>query len=34
MQDFNDFISKLTERVVEIDETVPELPVKDIVSAS
>ncbi|KAJ4381239.1 hypothetical protein N0V86_003588 [Didymella sp. IMI 355093] len=30
LQDFNDFISKLTERVIEIDETIPELPVKDI----
>ncbi|KAF1929323.1 uncharacterized protein M421DRAFT_419853 [Didymella exigua CBS 183.55] len=31
VQDFNDFIGKLTERIVEIDETIPELPVKDIV---
>ncbi|KAJ4410547.1 hypothetical protein N0V91_002034 [Didymella pomorum] len=30
LQDFNDFIGKLTERIVEIDETIPELPVKDI----
>jgi hypothetical protein len=34
VQDFNDFIGKLTERIVEIDETIPELPVKDIVSTS
>ena len=32
VQDFNDFIGKLTERIVEVDETIPELPVKDIVS--
>lgn len=32
VQDFNDFIGKLSERIVEIDETIPELPVKDIVS--
>ncbi|KAF3048305.1 hypothetical protein E8E12_011662 [Didymella heteroderae] len=31
VQDFSDFISKLTERIVEIDETIPELPVKDII---
>ncbi|KAL1644503.1 hypothetical protein SLS61_008771 [Didymella pomorum] len=31
LQDFNDFIGKLTERIVEIDETIPELPVKDII---
>ncbi|KZM20904.1 hypothetical protein ST47_g7940 [Ascochyta rabiei] len=30
VQDFNDFIGKLTEKIVEIDETIPELPVKDI----
>jgi hypothetical protein len=32
IQDFNDFIGKLSEKIVEIDETIPELPVKDIVS--
>ena len=32
MQDFNDFIGKLSERITEIDETIPELPVKDVVS--
>ncbi|KAJ4319670.1 hypothetical protein N0V94_003813 [Neodidymelliopsis sp. IMI 364377] len=31
IQDFNDFIGKLSEKIVEIDETIPELPVKDIV---
>ncbi|KAH6618737.1 hypothetical protein C7974DRAFT_400746 [Boeremia exigua] len=31
VQDFNDFVGKLTERIVEIDVTIPELPVKDIV---
>ncbi|XPS94958.1 hypothetical protein M3J09_004256 [Ascochyta lentis] len=29
--DFNEFIGKLSEKIVEIDETIPELPVKDIV---
>ena len=32
VQDFNDFIGKLSERITGIDETIPELPVKDIVS--
>lgn len=32
VQDFHDFIGKLSEKIVEIDETIPELPVKDIVS--
>lgn len=32
VQDFNDFIGKLSEKIIEIDETIPELPVKDIVS--
>jgi hypothetical protein len=31
LQDFNTFLEKLTEKVIEIDETIPELPVKDIV---
>jgi hypothetical protein len=34
LQDFNDFIGKLTERISETDETIPELPVKDIVSTN
>ena len=33
VQDFNDFIGKLSEKIVEIDETIPELPVKDNVSS-
>jgi hypothetical protein len=33
VQDFNDFIGKLSDRIIKIDETIPELPVKDIVSA-
>lgn len=32
VQDFNEFIGKLSETIIEIDETIPELPVKDIVS--
>lgn len=32
VQDFHDFIGKLSERITEIDETIPELPVKDVVS--
>lgn len=32
MQDFNTFTEKLSEKVVEADETIPELPVKDVVS--
>ncbi|KAG9199530.1 hypothetical protein G6514_008388 [Epicoccum nigrum] len=31
VQDFNDFIGKLSDRIIRIDETIPELPVKDIV---
>ncbi|KAJ4989263.1 hypothetical protein SVAN01_05168 [Stagonosporopsis vannaccii] len=30
VQDFNDFVGKLSERIIEIDGTIPELPVKDI----
>ena len=33
-KDWFSFVEKLTERLVEIDDTVPELPVKDIVSYS
>lgn len=32
LQDFNTFVENLSEKVVEADETIPELPVKDIVS--
>jgi len=31
-QDWFKFVEKLIERLSEIDETVPELPVKDVVS--
>lgn len=31
-KDFNSFLEVLTQNVVEADDTVPELPVKDIVS--
>ena len=30
-KDWFSFVEKLTEKLVEIDETIPELPVKDIV---
>ena len=30
-RDWHSFVEKLTERLIEIDDTVPELPVKDIV---
>lgn len=32
-RDWYSFVEKLTERLTEIDETIPELPVKDVVSA-
>jgi hypothetical protein len=32
LTDFKSFIEKLSERIIEIDETVPELPLKDLVS--
>ena len=32
LKDFDSFIEKLSEKVIEADETVPELPMKDIVS--
>jgi hypothetical protein len=31
LQDFTTFLEKLSEKVTEMDETIPELPVKDIV---
>lgn len=31
-KDFNSFLQALTQTVVEADDTVPELPVRDIVS--
>lgn len=32
LQDFTTFLEKLSEKVISADETIPELPVKDIVS--
>jgi hypothetical protein len=32
LQDFTTFLDSLTEKVIEADDTIPELPVKDIVS--
>ncbi|KAF2017431.1 hypothetical protein BU24DRAFT_345166 [Aaosphaeria arxii CBS 175.79] len=31
LQDFNSFLEKLTDQITSIDETIPELPVKDII---
>ncbi|KAF2130839.1 hypothetical protein P153DRAFT_395258 [Dothidotthia symphoricarpi CBS 119687] len=31
LQDFNTFLENLSEKVIEVDETIPELPVKDII---
>lgn len=31
-RDWHSFVDKLTERLIDIDDTVPELPVKDVVS--
>ena len=31
-QDFTTFTEKISEKVIEADETIPELPVKDVVS--
>lgn len=31
LQDFNTFVEKLSEKVMEADDTIPELPVKDLV---
>lgn len=33
-KDWFSFVEKLTERLAEIDDTIPELPVKDIVGSS
>jgi hypothetical protein len=32
LDDFTKFLEVLSEKVSEVDETIPELPVKDIVS--
>jgi hypothetical protein len=34
LQDFTTFTEQVTQKVIEADETVPELPVKDVVSTS
>ncbi|KAK0385358.1 hypothetical protein NLU13_7834 [Sarocladium strictum] len=31
LQDWNSFVETMTEKITEIDETVPELPIKDVV---
>lgn len=33
LKDFNSFVEKLTEKVIEADDTIPELPIKDIVGS-
>jgi len=30
-KDFKTFVEKLTEKIIEKDDTIPELPVKDLV---
>jgi len=30
-KDFNSFVDSLTEKIIEMDETIPELPHKDLV---
>jgi hypothetical protein len=32
LKDFDSFLEALTEKISEVDETIPELPIKDIVS--
>lgn len=31
-RDWHSFVAKLTEKLIDIDDTIPELPVKDVVS--
>lgn len=33
LQDFTTFLEQLSEKITEMDDTIPELPVKDIVRA-
>ena len=33
-KDFSSFVETLTEKIIEKDETIPELPSKDLVSLS
>lgn len=32
LKDFNTFVEGVTQKLIEIDDTIPELPIKDIVS--
>lgn len=32
LKDWNSYVECLTQKIIEVDETVPELPVKDVVS--
>jgi hypothetical protein len=32
LKDFNSFVEALSEKLIEVDDTIPELPLKDIVS--
>lgn len=34
LNDFNSFLERLQEKLITVDETIPELPVKDIVRKS
>jgi hypothetical protein len=34
LQDFTTFTEKLSEKITEVDELIPELPVKDVVSTT
>lgn len=34
LNDFTTFTEKLSEKVIEVDELIPELPVKDVVSTT
>lgn len=31
-RDWHSFVTALTEKLIEVDDTIPELPVKDVVS--
>lgn len=33
-RDWHSFVEKLTDRLIESDDTIPELPVKDVVGAT
>ena len=34
LQDFTTFTEKVSEKIIEVDELIPELPVKDVVSTT